>query len=108
MLRSNAFRDNAGITNPSVDRFREQAFAAALGIPPMSRASAALDPRSPVIRPDPLATAYARKRIDHAQYMAGREFQRLYHLADKRRPDQPERSRRRSGEGVAGVDGVLS
>ena len=55
-----------------------------------TRTASALEPRSPAIRPDPLATAYARKRIDHAQYLAGREFQRLYHLADKRRPEQPD------------------
>ena len=33
---------------------------------------------------------FARKRIDRASYLAGREFQRLYHLADRRRPDEPD------------------
>jgi len=51
---------------------------------------AAVDPRSRALRPDPLAAAYARRRIDHAQYLAGREFQRIYHLADKRRPEQSD------------------
>ena len=35
--------------------------------------------------PDPLANLRARNRIDEAQYRAGREFQRIYEIADKRR-----------------------
>ena len=35
---------------------------------------------------DPLAHHLARKHISRAQYDAGREFQRIFALADKRRP----------------------
>jgi hypothetical protein len=35
--------------------------------------------------PDVLANLRARGKIDEAQYRAGREFQRCFHLADKRR-----------------------
>ena len=35
--------------------------------------------------PDPLAHMLARRRITETQFRAGREFERLYHLADKRR-----------------------
>ena len=37
--------------------------------------------------PDPLANLSTRGHIDQAQFLAGREFQRHFGLADKRRPD---------------------
>jgi hypothetical protein len=40
--------------------------------------------------PDPLANLFARGRIDEAQYAAGRQFQKHFELADKRRPEQPD------------------
>lgn len=54
-----------------------------------SRAASVVDPRSPAFR-DPLAAHFARGRLSEAQYRAGREFQRLYQLADKRRPEQTD------------------
>ena len=38
------------------------------------------------VRDDPLADHLARGRIDQDQYRAGREFQKHFALADKRRP----------------------
>jgi hypothetical protein len=38
---------------------------------------------------DPLADHFARGRIDEAQYAAGREFQKHFAIADKRRLDAP-------------------
>ena len=35
---------------------------------------------------DPLADRFARGRIDEAQFLAGREFQKHFAIADKRRP----------------------
>jgi hypothetical protein len=52
----------------------------------LPRASAVIEPAAPR---DPLAAHLARHRIDRASYLAGREFQRCYRLADERRPDQP-------------------
>jgi len=52
----------------------------------LPRASAVIEPAAPC---DPLAAHLARHRIDRASYLAGREFQRCYRLADERRPDQP-------------------
>jgi hypothetical protein len=42
---------------------------------------------------DPLADHLARGRIDMAQFRAGREFQRHFEVADKRRPANLERQR---------------
>jgi hypothetical protein len=41
---------------------------------------------------DPLADHRARGRITEAQYLAGREFQRHFIIADKRRPADLERA----------------
>jgi hypothetical protein len=54
--------------------------------------------RKPKVR-DPLADHFARGRIDMAQFRAGREFQKHFALADKRRPvDDEKRLKSLSGE----------
>ena len=41
---------------------------------------------------DPLADHLARRRIDMAQFMAGREFQKHFRIADRRSEDRKARS----------------
>ena len=40
---------------------------------------------------DPLADHFARRRIDMAQFMAGREFQKHFRIADRRSEDRKAR-----------------
>ena len=66
-----------------VDRRHEQAFAGRPEIPPMHRAAVIEATAHP--NRDLLTHHLARKHINRAQYDAGREFRRIFELADKRR-----------------------